>query len=199
MRKLRCLIWLLLLVCLTACAKQELPEDYIPKASENPFLVETGYKKPEINLDGVLDDSKWEGLQEFTFGDEISATVKAFYGEGGIYIGAVVKDPELWASSSLVYDNTSFEVYLDYSGKGGAKPESDQVQIFIDVNEQSMVRRGNGGLWLDTSFIKNYAVKVNGELGVRDANNSYAVELFIPYSQLGGEPQVDGGRVQAHL
>lgn len=193
MRKIRCLLWLLLPVCLTACAKPELPADYIPKASENPFLVETGYKKPEINLDGVLDDSKWNGLPEFTFGDEIKAAVKAFYGESGIYIGAVIQDPELWANSSMVYDNSSFEVYLDYSGSGGAKPESDQVQIFIDVNEKSMVRRGSGGLWQETSFIKNYAVKVNGTLGVRDENNSYGVELFIPYSQIGGEPQVDYG------
>ena len=194
MKRMRIWIGLLLLaVCLTACSQPELPEDYIPKASDNPFLVETGYKKPEISLDGVLDDSKWEGLPEFAFGDEISATVKAFYGESGIYIGAVVRDPELWANSSVVYDNSSFEVYLDYSGSGGAKPESEQVQIFIDVNEQSMVRRGNGGLWQDTSFIKNYAVKVNGTLGVRDESNSYGVELFIPYSQLGGDPQVDYG------
>lgn len=196
MKKIGCILILLLTVCLTACSNQgqiQLPEDYIPTASENPFLVDTGYKKPEINLDGVLDDSKWDGLQEFTFGDEINASVKAFYGEGGIYVGAVINDTELWASSERVYDNTSFEVYLDYSGNGGAKPENDQVQIFIDVNEQSMVRRGNGGMWLDTSFIKNYAVKVNGTIGTKDANNNYVVELFIPYSQLGGEPLVDYG------
>lgn len=196
MKKLCCLAVFLLAACLAACSWQkqpELPEDYIPKASDNPFLLETGYKKPEIALDGVLDDARWENLQEFTFGDEITASVKAFYGESGIYVGAVIHDAELWASSEQVYDNTSFEVYLDYSGKGGAKPENDQVQIFIDVNEQSMVRRGNGGLWLDTGFIKNYAVKVNGSIGQKDADNNYVIELFIPYSQLGGEPQVDYG------
>lgn len=196
MKKIRCLAILLLSVCLAACSWQKQPElleDYIPKASDNPFLMETGYKKPEINLDGVLADARWENLQEFTFGDEIAASVKAFYGESGIYVGAVIRDAELWASSERVYDNTSFEVYLDYSGKGGAKPENEQVQIFIDVNEQSMVRRGNGGLWLDTSFIKNYAVKVNGSIGTKDTENNYVIELFIPYSQLGGEPQVDYG------
>ena len=194
--------WLLASVGVVVCAAvvillmfpfRSLPADYEPKADENPFLVQTGYKKPEITLDGVLDDSKWENLKEFTFGDEIKATVKAFYGENGVYVGAVISDPELWATSTLVYDNTSFEVYLDYSGKGGTQPENDQLQIFMDIREQSLSRRGNGGKWHEDSLIKNYAVKVNGEEGIWNADNSYCVELFIPYSQLGGEPQVDYG------
>lgn len=192
-RKRICAGVLVLCVGLAGCAQAIFPEDYVPKATENPFLAQTGYKKPEITLDGVLDDVAWEDLESFTFGDEVSATVKAFYGENGIYIGAQVQDRELWASSSAVYDNSSFEIYLDQSGAGGTKPEAEQVQIFIDVNEQSMVRRGSGGLWQDTSFIKNYAVKVNGSIGTKDDANGYCVELFVPYSQLGGEPQVDYG------
>lgn len=194
MKKLR--VWLLLVlvlsVCLSAC--QEIPDDYTPSSSnENPFDAETGYKKPEIELDGVLDEKQWEELKGFTFGDEISATVKAFYGETGLCIGAEVSDPELWAISSQVYDNSSFELYLDYSGKGGSQPEADQFQIFIDINEKSLTRRGNGGKWIEDSLIKNYAVKVNGTTGTVDPENGYCVELFIPYSQMGGEPQVDYG------
>lgn len=193
-RKMLRLMLLLLLVgaLLVGCGPQ-VPEDYQPTANDNPFLKESGYKKPEITLDGVLDDAKWQGMEEFTFGDEITASVKAYYGESGLYVGATVYDPEPWAVSSMVYDNTSFEVYLDYSGSGGVKPENQQIQIFIDVNEQCMVRRGNGGLWQDTSLIKNYAVKVNGNIGEYNEETNYGVELFIPYSQLGGEPQVDYG------
>lgn len=185
----------LIAVCLVVFwpASVSVPDDYKPTENENPFLVDTGYKKPEITLDGVLDDSKWENLKPFTFGDEITATVKAFYGESGVYVGAEINDPEMWAMSALVYDNTSFEVYLDYSGKGGKQPENEQLQIFIDINEKSLSRRGNSGKWQDDNLIKNYAVKVNGEEGIWDENNSYCVELFIPYSQLGGEPQVDYG------
>jgi len=187
-----CMMILALGLFLTGC--KEIPADYTPKnADENPFLSETGYKKPEINLDGVLDESVWEGIETFTFGDEISADVKAFYGESGLCIGAEVSDPELWAISAQVYDNTSFELYLDYSGKGGAKPGPEQVQIFIDINEKSLTRRGEGGRWVEDSLIKNYAVKVNGESGVIDPDNGYCVEIFIPYSQMGGEPQVDYG------
>ena len=194
MNKRKWLPWLLALVLLgLAACSSSLPKDYKAKADANPFLVETGYKKPEINLDGVLDDSKWENLKEFSFGDEINATVKAFYGESGVYVGAVVNDPELWATSALVYDNTSFEVYLDYSGKGGKQPENEHLQIFMDINEQSLSRRGSSGKWHEDSLIKNYAVKVNGEVGIWDENNNYCVEMFIPYSQLGGEPQVDYG------
>ena len=192
MKKTRMILTILLLLCLLAgCGS--IPDDYAPQADVNPFLVETGYKKPEITLDGVLDEKAWDGLQAFSFGDEITADVKAFYGQTGLCIGAEVFDPELWAISSLVYDNSSFELYLDYSGKGGAEPENEQVQIFIDVNEKSLTRRGNGGKWHDDSMIKNYAVKVNGTVGTKDPNNSYCVEIFIPYSQMGGEPQVDYG------
>lgn len=193
MKKIRILWLLLVLLCLwmTGCKKEM--ANYVPNADKNPFLAETGYKKPEITLDGVLDEAAWASLDTFSFGDEITADVKAFYGESGLCIGAEVHDPELWAVSSLVYDNSSFELYLDYSGKGGEQPESEQVQIFIDVNEKSLTRRGSGGKWLDDSLIKNYAVKVNGSTGTIDPDNSYCVELFIPYSQMGGKPEVDYG------
>ena len=193
MKKTKILLSALLLLCLSLAGCSSIGEDYVPQADVNPFKVETGYKKPEITLDGVLDEKEWDGLQPFTFGDEISAAVKAFYGETGLCIGAEVADPELWAISSQVYDNSSFELYLDYSGKGGSQPENEQVQIFIDVNEKSLTRRGNGGKWHEDSLIKNYAVKVNGTVGTVDPNNGYCVEIFIPYSQMGGYPQVDYG------
>ena len=193
MKKLKLIMPALVLLCLILAACSSIPADYKPQADENPFLVDVGYKKPEITLDGQLDESVWDGLQTFTFGDEIVANVKAFYGESGLCIGAEVSDPEMWAISSMVYDNTSFELYLDYSGKGGVQPENEQVQIFIDVNEKCMTRRGNGGKWHEDNMIKNYAVKVNGTVGTKDPANGYCVELFIPYSQMGGKPQVDYG------
>ena len=193
MKKLKLIMPALVLLCLILAACSSIPADYKPQADENPFLVDVGYKKPEITLDGLLDESVWDGLQTFTFGDEIVANVKAFYGESGLCIGAEVSDPEMWAISSMVYDNTSFELYLDYSGKGGVQPENEQVQIFIDVNEKCMTRRGNGGKWHEDNMIKNYAVKVNGTVGAKDPTNGYCVELFIPYSQMGGKPQVDYG------
>lgn len=193
MKKTRFILAILLLICICLAGCSSIPDDYAPQADMNAFMVETGYKKPEITLDGVLDEKDWDGLQAFTFGDEIVASVKAFYGESGVCIGAEVFDPELWAISSQVYDNSSFELYLDYSGKGGAQPENQQVQIFIDVNEKSLTRRGTAGKWHDDSMIKNYAVKVNGTVGTKDPNNGYCVELFIPYSQMGGKPEVDYG------
>ena len=159
---------LVLCVTLTACGRGAPAEDYTPSADENPFVVETGYKKPEITLDGVLDEAVWKDLQALSFGDEAATTVKSFYGENGIYIGAEVKDNELWGTSSNVYDNSSFEVYIDCNPQGEDKPEADQIEIFIDVNEQSMVRRGNGGVWEETSLIKNYAVRVDGTTGAKN-------------------------------
>ena len=184
---------LVLCVTLTACGRGAPAEDYKPSADENPFVVETGYKKPEVTLDGVLSEAVWKDLQVLSFGDEAATTVKSFYGENGIYIGAEVKDNELWGTSSKVYDNSSFEVYIDCNPQGKDKPEADQLEIFIDVNEQSMVRRGNGGVWEETSLIKNYAVRVDGTTGAKNGAKGYCVELFVPYSQLGGDSKVDYG------
>lgn len=184
---------LVLCVTLTACGRGAPAEDYTPSADENPFVVETGYKKPEITLDGVLDEAVWKDLQVLSFGDEAATTVKSFYGENGIYIGAEVKDNELWGTSSNVYDNSSFEVYIDCNPQGEDKPEADQIEIFIDVNEQSLVRRGNGGVWEETSLIKNYAVRIDGTTGAKNGAKGYCVELFVPYSQLGGDSKVDYG------
>ena len=147
------LVLLMLSLCVTGCGNKM--ADYIPKSDDNPFLEDIGYVKPEIQLDGVLDESVWAPLEAFSFGDEITAEVKAFYGETGLCVGAVVSDPELWAVSSMVYDNSSFELYLDYGGNGGSQPDSQQVQIFIDVYENSLARRGTGGVWVEDSLIKN--------------------------------------------
>lgn len=169
------------------------PKDSEVSADDNPFLEETGYAKSEVALDGVLDEKQWEGLKEVSYNEKTTTTVKGFYGENGIYIGAKVEDTDLWATSSNVYDNSSFELYLDKSGKGGTAPNNNHLQLFVDINEQSLARDGNGGLWIDTDLIKSYAVKVDGTVDDDVEDKGYTVEMFIPYSQLGGESEINYG------
>lgn len=171
----------------------DVPKDSEVSADDNPFLEETGYAKPEVTLDGVLDDKQWEGLKTISYNEKTTTTVKGFYGENGIYIGAVVEDTDLWGTSTSVYDNSSFELYLDKTGEGGEKPNSNHLQLFVDINEQSLARTGNGGLWVDSDLIKSYAVKVDGTVDDDAADKGYTIEMFIPYSQLGGESEVDYG------
>lgn len=173
--------------------KDKLPDDSKVVTDKNPFLEDTGYAKPEVTLDGVLDETQWEGLKEISYNEKTSTTVKGFYGENGIYIGAVITDTDLWATSANVYDNTSFELYLDKSGEGGSQPESNHLQLFVDIKEQSLARTGNGGLWVDTDLIKSYAVKVNGTIDDDIEDQGYTIEMYIPYSQLGGESQINYG------
>ena len=167
--------------------------DSVVSGGDDPFSIDTGYKKPEITLDGKLEEAEWKELPEYIFGDSVKATVKAFYGKSGVCFGAVVSDSDLWASSQSVYDNSSFEVYLDTKGLGGASPQSDHIQIFIDAAEQVLTRRGEKSLWVNSEIIKNYAVSIDGTLGDSVPDKGYTVELFVPYSQIGGEPQADYG------
>lgn len=169
----------------------KLPEDSKILADNNPFLAETGYAKPEVKLDGVLDEKEWEGLKELTYNEKTTTTVKGFYGKSGIYFGAVIEDTDLWATSDKVYDNTSFELYLDKTGEGGEKPSSNHLQLFVDINEKSLARVGNGDLWVDGDLIKSYAVKIDGTADDDVADKGYSIEMFIPYSQLGGESEIN--------
>lgn len=171
----------------------DVPNDSEVSADDNPFMEDTGYAKSEVALDGVLDDKQWDGLKEISYSEKTTTTVKGFYGENGIYIGAVVQDTDLWATSSKVYDNTSFELYLDKTGKGGTEPNSNHLQLFVDINEQSLARDGEGGVWIDTDLIKSYAVKVDGTVGDDVEDKGYTIEMFIPYSQLGGETEINYG------
>lgn len=168
-----------------------IPNDSEVSADDNPFEEETGYAKPEVTLDGVLDDKEWEGLKEISYNEKTTTTVKGFYGENGIYIGAVIEDTDLWATSDKVYDNTSFELYLDKTGEGGTKPGSNHLLLFVDINEKSLARVGSGDVWVDGDLIKSYAVKVDGTIGDNVADKGYSIEMFIPYSQLGGESEIN--------
>lgn len=181
----------IILFALGRLGKNEIPADSQISANDDPFQKETGYAKPEVTLDGVLDEAQWEGLKEISYNEKTTTTVKGFYGKNGIYIGAVIQDADLWGTSSNVYDNSSFELYLDKTGEGGEKPNSNHLQLFVDINEQSLARTGNGGLWVDTDLIKSYAVKVDGSMDDDVADKGYTVEMFIPYSQLGGESEIN--------
>ncbi len=182
-----------ILFAMSKLGGEDIPADSKISADDNPFMEETGYAKPEVTLDGVLDDAQWEGLKEVSYNEKTTTTVKGFYGENGIYIGAVISDTDLWGTSTNVYDNSSFELYLDKTGEGGTEPGSNHLQLFVDINEQSLARTGNGGLWVDTDLIKSYAVKVDGTVDDDAEDKGYTIEMFIPYSQLGGKSEINYG------
>lgn len=169
------------------------PADSKVTADDNPFLADKGYGNPEITLDGVLDDAQWKDVKELSYSAEYTTNVKGFYGENGIYIAAVVEDNDIWAKSQNVWENTSFELYVDTTRQGGKKTNSDQIQFFIDVNETTCTRVGYDGSWMDTKIINSTGMLVEGTPNDKIEDKGYALEIFIPYSQLGGETDVDYG------
>lgn len=162
----------------------ELPNDSNVSADHNPFLEDTGYAKSEVVLDGVLDDKQWEGLKSVSYNERTTTHVKGFYGENGIYIGAVIEDTMLWGHNGPVVENSSFEIYLDPTGEGGEKTGSQHLQLYIDVKEQSSS---------NTDLVKSYAVKIDGTLNDNVEDKGYTMEIFIPYSQLGDNSDINYG------
>ena len=162
----------------------DLPTDSNVSADHNPFLEDTGYAKSEVVLDGVLDDKQWEGLKSVSYNEKTTTTVKGFYGENGIYIGAIIEDKMLWGHNGPVVENSSFEMYIDPTGEGGEKTGSQHLQLYIDVKEQSSS---------NTDLVKSYAVKIDGTMNDDVEDKGYTMEIFIPYSQLGDNSDINYG------
>ena len=78
MKKTKFLWFLILLLAISLAGCKNSMADYVAKSDENPFIADSGYVKPEIKLDGVMDEAVWEPLQAFRFGDEVKADVKVW-------------------------------------------------------------------------------------------------------------------------
>ena len=168
-----------------------LPEDYKAIANENLFKKDGEYVKPELEIDGVLDDEQWKDLETREVTGAASAVVKAFYGKDGIYVGAEVSDTNICGKYDYVNVNSSFEFYLDTKGDGGSDVTSDNAWFTVDVNGDRMVREGRKGKWNDSDLLAVCATKIDGTLDDELDDKGYCVEMYIPYSEIGGKPQAD--------
>ena len=170
-----------------------LPSDSTATAEDNPFLVDKGFGSPEVTLDGVLDEEQWQNLKVVSYGSTYNTKVKGFYGKSGIYIAAMVEDKDLCAASSAVWKNTSFELYIDKTGEGGKRTASNHLEFFLDITETKVTRVGYEGSWQDTEIICNYGVTIDGTVDDKIEDKGYTMEMFIPYSQLGNDMDVNYG------
>lgn len=179
-------------------------EDYQATANDDPFLKDMGYVRSEINIDAVLDDAQWEGLQELTYSNKTSTNIKAFYGENGIYIGAVTKDSDLSGNNTDALKNSCLIIYIDTLGTGLRTVTDGHMAIYLDVAGHTVLKVGREGKWHTSStegdktiagnttiYAVESAVKVNGTLDDEQADEGYVVEAFIPYMLLGGKTDVD--------
>ena len=135
---------------------------------------------PDIQIDGVLDESVWEGKQWFsntylanTQDNMPRIKVTGFTTDYGIYIASVAED------SNLVNDgqrspklNSSWEFYVTADNVGEEKVGDGlyRCQFIIDMRGDAFT--------VYTNFDR--AVKVDGELN-SGSTKSAVLEMFIPW------------------
>lgn len=156
------------------------------------------YIKPDYEIDGVLDEEIWEKAPSIVFGnyekeaDEV--TFRYYYGERGITVSFVVRDPYICHATNLVGDSgykTSDAVfmYLDVKNDGQMAAQTDDLAIGITPDGRMSLQKGNGSSWVGAGRINlDYQVVVDGDMNKSDGDEldkSWTAEFFLPYKTFG--------------
>ncbi len=155
-----------------------------------------------MNVDGKLDDEKWQELiaagkgKTITHkGKDITLTTYALFGDNGVYIGLDSNDPEVWYNPDRQAKyNTGAEIFV--TALGATKLSNDStVQIRFSVGGGSLRYRANPNA--EYPYTQSYfpakiagSVKNGGEFN-KSVTDDYAGvdgwqgEIFIPWTAFG--------------
>ena len=138
----------------------------------------------DIDIDGVLDESCWQGKKWYTntYLDNVNGNrpvvrLTAFPTEKGVYIGSVVEDTNLMDNGErapLANSNWELRVTADNVGQ-----ERGNSAVYLTSYNIDMKGENFG---IQPNFDR--AVKVVGELNSGDTTSA-TLEMFIPWESLG--------------
>jgi hypothetical protein len=169
--------------CCGACA----PSPALPK------IVKTS---KTIAIDG--NPSEFLEFEPITFSDTIldnTAQVYMTWDDSNLYLAFDVTDSHLNADvttrdGSGLWQDDTIELYLDTLNNGNTLMQTDDYQFMVNIyNTQGDIRgtgSGKTSSW-DSSF--SSAVSYSGTINNNaDTDTGYAIELAIPWSEIGGTP-----------
>lgn len=155
------------------------------------FDFKGNYTKPELTVDGKDDEEQWKNSTEYiTFGQLLQAKVKMFRGESALYCYFVVEDEDIQTvgenNGDDVTKGDSVEIYFDFKNDAASKPQNDDIQINIGAHGKTRIFVGSNGQWGSWNGLLDYEVVIDGTLNDdKDVDQGYAIELMIPYEQVG--------------
>lgn len=146
-----------------------------------------------MQVDGVFDESVYEGLEEQSFLNSIGNkfTMRVYMGGKGVYFAIDVEDNAIYYNNDrAVYINTSVELHIAPAGTKILSRDCVQLRIGIDPKtkyvEQWVGTRSDTDTyaWTRAYVPSMSAFKINGTINTSD-NEGYTVEVFMPYKSIG--------------
>jgi len=125
-----------------------------------------------------------------------SICVSIFWNKLYLNIAFEVKDQHLHAEVPFyenypkIYLNDGVEFYIDSKNDSKEKMDINDYQFLMDINEQSLVYRGDRKLMkFDTLAVpKDFGQNVLFKYAVKIHDEGYTVEMAIPFASIGIEP-----------
>lgn len=185
-------------------------------------------QEPIPTLDGDLEKAPWvncEWSDDFVDieGDvrpkpRFRTQMKMFWAEDGLYIGAKMEEPHLWATltehDSVIFHDNDFEVFLDPDNDGLAYAELE-VNALNTTWDLLLIRpyrqQGRGVDGWEIQGLRT-AVKLDGTLNdPSDIDKGWSLEIHLPWHALweiskgdvppnpGDQWKINFSRVQWHL
>jgi hypothetical protein len=157
-------------------------------AATSPDLIAHRASLPMV-IDGALDD--WDEISQIEFaGRSNRATTNVAWDATYLYVAFTVLDSELNAVQLIrdavaLWEDDAVEIYLDTRSDRSSTMQPDDYQFIVSLNNVQGDLRGTGG-GKDPAWNAVWSSAVGRLQG--DAGSGYAVEVAIPWSQLGVTP-----------
>lgn len=152
-----------------------------------------------MTIDGDLNETEWDAIEpaEFTFTTKYGAqgelAMKSYMTDAGAYFGFVVKDDDIYYSSSRVIGlNSGLEIL--FAPPGTQEIDRNCLQLRITANNVVAGYTGNSTSsypWVINPFDMLSATTIQGNLNT-SGNEGYTIELFIPWTSFGTNEKLDG-------
>lgn len=139
--------------------------------------------------------------------DDLSATFRMEWDCDALYVGAIVTDPSLFAvvedptrsrDHPDLYTTDSVEVLLDVSATFSDLPDADDRHAIVNIDGRVWDAAGAGSPWdadaVDMADLRRELILV-GTVGDALPDEGWAIEIAIPWSELGVSACPEAGRV----
>lgn len=109
--------------------------------------------------------------------------IRSMWDNDSLYFHFDVNDIKLYVAGegSALWDTDGVEVYLDTKNASSNELVSGLHKLLININNETLLNRSSGSQWLTWSPVISYKVST-GLI-------KYAIELSIPWNELGGKPE----------